>query len=178
MHSGILFAFLATRAHCCPHGQLAINQESKVLLHGAALQQVNFEPVLVYSVIPLQFQDPIPCWTSLGSSLSSCPVCPDLTSWQHSLMTCFSHSSMLGIMSKCAEGIFYLFFKVIGEYVEQDWVQHRPLGDTTQLDSVLLTTTLWTLFLDSSQFISPTTLLRHFLSLPTSMLWETVVPLC
>ncbi|XP_072216516.1 uncharacterized protein [Excalfactoria chinensis] len=62
--------------------------------------------------------------------------CPALQSVQVSLngRTAFrrvSQSSQLRVISKLAEGGHYPLIKVIDEDVEQNWTQHRPLGDTT-----------------------------------------------
>ncbi|XP_072186652.1 uncharacterized protein [Excalfactoria chinensis] len=61
--------------------------------------------------------------------------CPALQSVQVSLngRTAFrrvSQSSQLRVISKLAEGGHYPLIKVVDEDVEQDWTQHRPLGDT------------------------------------------------
>ncbi|XP_072188321.1 uncharacterized protein [Excalfactoria chinensis] len=62
--------------------------------------------------------------------------CPALQPVQVSLngRTAFrrvSQSSQLRVISKLAEGGHYPLIKVVDEDVEQDWTQHRPLGDTT-----------------------------------------------
>ncbi|RMC22463.1 hypothetical protein DUI87_00777 [Hirundo rustica rustica] len=173
-------ALLATWAHCwlmfsCCH------QYPQVPFLLGTVQPHRPQPITLQGVIVAKVQD-----SALGL-IKPHPIglCPSVQPFQVFLQSPSSFQqvdrcSQLRVICKFTNERLHAFIHVINKNIEQNWPQHRPLGDTTgdwpQLDAEPFTTTLWAQ--PSRQFLTQQRVLLskpRAASLFRSMLWETVL---
>ncbi|KAK4829425.1 hypothetical protein QYF61_004300 [Mycteria americana] len=129
---GVLGCEHTLLAHVQLFVQLFIHQHPQVLLGRAALHHFIPQPVLILGVAPTQAQD-----LALGLvEPHEIHMCPLLQLVQVPLdgilsLRCVNHTTQLGVICKCAEGMLGPTVYVTDEDIKLYWSQYRLLRDTT-----------------------------------------------
>ncbi|KAK4827170.1 LOW QUALITY PROTEIN: hypothetical protein QYF61_015132 [Mycteria americana] len=123
--------FLGPLGTLLAHIQLAVNQYPQVLFPWAAFQPLFPKPVALHGVVVLQVQDPAlglvephtidfsPSIQPVQIPLQSSPTFKQIDT-----------PAQLGVICRLTEGALNPFIQIIDKDINQDWLQHRALGNT------------------------------------------------
>ncbi|KAK4816497.1 hypothetical protein QYF61_017458 [Mycteria americana] len=123
--------FLGHLGTLLAHIQPAVNQHSQVLLCWAAFQPLFPKPVALHGVVVTQVQDLALGLVephTIGPSPSIQPVQVPLQSLPP--LKQINTPAQLGVICKLTEGALDPFVQIIDKDINQNWPQHRALGNT------------------------------------------------
>ncbi|KAK4814498.1 hypothetical protein QYF61_020860 [Mycteria americana] len=123
--------FLGRLGTLLAHIQLAVNQHPQVLFRQAAFQPLFPKPVALHGVAVTQVQDLALGLVephTIGPSPSIQPGQIPLQSLP--TLKLINTPTQLGVVCKLSEGALDPFVQIIDKDIEQDWPQHRALGNT------------------------------------------------
>ncbi|KAK4830680.1 hypothetical protein QYF61_012849 [Mycteria americana] len=118
--------FLGHLGTLLAHIQAAVDQHSQVLFCQAAFQPLFPKPAALYGVVVTQVQDlalGLVESHTLGLSPLIQPSLPTLKQ--------INTPTQLGVICNLTEGALDPLVQIIDKYIEQNWPQHRALGNTT-----------------------------------------------
>ncbi|KAK4817943.1 hypothetical protein QYF61_003373 [Mycteria americana] len=123
--------FLGHLGTLLAHIQPAVNQHPQVLFCQAAFQPLFPKPVALHGVVVTQVQDPALGLVephTIGPGPSIQPVQVPLQSLP--TLKQINTPSLLGVICKLTEGALDPFVQITDKDIEQNWPQHRALGNT------------------------------------------------